>query len=224
MHECAEFVRVPVRAPWASLLAVSLLCGGIGGCAPRKVESGDVTATAPQASPAVATPVADAPPGEKSLPALNGSGPKEPLVGGCSDLCSNPRAGFEGFMRALLLENAPKGLAFVRFVDTSILVDNGAGLGEQWATWFTQGKLPERQGGIDAWVLQMAQRVGGKVIPDVLEAALGSAVVMQRHSSTSVKFEMVVPDRAGSANGSTWRVMVSRRGLEWLVSEIQDAP
>lgn len=225
MREVAGFGLVSRCMPWVSMLLFGVLLAGTGGCASRQNEAtADVVAPSPAPEPAAAEKAPEQDAGKKPLPAFNEKGPKVPLVGGCRDLCSNAKSGFEGFMRALLLQQPPQDIAFIRFVDTSILVDNGTQLGTQWATWFTEGKLPERQGGIDAWVEQVKGRVGSKLPADVLEAALGSSVVMQRHSSNSVKFQMVVPSREGATNGSGWQVMMTRRGLEWLVSEIQDAP
>ncbi len=212
---------------WAMGLGLVVALGMVA-CQSQKPTSGDVGTATGQVQGSAADVVAPSPkaqePPKKPLPAYNERAPKEPLVGGCGELCGNARQGFEGFMRAVLLEKAPNEVPYSRFLDTSILVDNGAALGPAWAQLFLEGKLPERQKGIEGWLAQYRARLGGHLTAEAVEAMLGSAVTMQRHSSSSVKFAVVVPPREGASNGASWRIMMTRRGLEWLVSEIEDAP
>jgi len=157
-------------------------------------------------------------------PAFNEKGPAAPLVGGCGDLCGSARGGFEGFIRALLATKAPKDVPFIRFVDTSILVDNNQALGADWARLFLENKLPERQGSIDAWIERYKARTGHATDAEALEAALGSTSDLTRISSTQVRFTFAPPPRDQAQTGSLWSIVVTRRGLEWLVSDITDAP
>lgn len=223
-------LRQATRGGRAVSAAVSFCALGLVGlvsCSPQAPETPQKPQATPEVKPLFTEKALPEQKGKKKLPGLpayNQKGPAVPLVGGCGDLCGSARAGFEGFIRSLLLEKAPSDLPFIRFVDSSILVDNKQALGTQWAQLFIENKLPERQGSIDAWIERYKARVGHVADPEALEAVLDSGAELSRISSTQVRFTFAPPPREGSQTAQVWSIVVSRRGLEWLVSDIADAP
>ncbi len=145
--------------------------------------------------------------------------PKESLVGGCGEECGSAKAAVVGFLKAALTRTS-EGMPFIRFVETTTLVDNGVAHGEKWSNLFLEGKLPERAQLVKEWEGEFRTRVGAPIPPEELEPWLGSGLSMNRLSSTTVRFDFNGPALEGASVSGSWSITVSLRGLEWLVSEI----
>lgn len=147
----------------------------------------------------------------------------EILVGGCKESCEAPKNAFRNYVRALFNvegEDAPK---LERFVDTTMLVDNGEELGKRWADMWISGQLDKRGEEVSAWYEKYDTRCGkasgGK---PAVEESLEIGLVFRRLSSKLVEFEYRPPVLEGAAVSDAWKVKMGMRGLEWLVQEIYD--
>ena len=148
---------------------------------------------------------------------------RDKLVGGCMESCERPENTIRTVLRLLLQE---KGLTALKpYFETSVLVHNGKHLGTRWAQLFTEQKLAERNTEIDEWITGWIAWVGDIVDPadkqkfetgiKVIEANQKRYVILYEHPQ--LKSSSTVP-----LKGPIWRIVLKPRGLEWLISEIDD--
>jgi len=148
---------------------------------------------------------------------------KEIIVGGCREACAAPKDAFRNFIRTLfgvMPESSPE---LLRFVDTTLLVDNGRRWGDEWADMWLSGKLDERRQSVADWMDGYRRRVGSLAgNPSDVEGALEAGMQFRRISSEQVEMEFVPPARDGASNSERWKLRLGLRGLEWLIQEIYD--
>jgi len=219
--------RWDYRVRWALCMAAwAVLTGGCGSkqaAGTGNASGGAGTGPGPGGSEAAAKDVVEDTGrlNPKMLPAHKLK-KEEIIVGGCRDACEDPKNAMRNFVRALF-GTGPEGLPELkRFIDSTMLKDNGQALGEKWAGLWLDRKIEERRKSVDAWVEAYRKRCGTVASADKVEESLATTMSLQRLSSRAVKFEYTPPDRSGAGNAGTWTVVVGQRGLEWLVQEIYD--
>lgn len=145
------------------------------------------------------------------------------LIGGCKESCEAPKDAFRSFVRALFDVQVTEAPILQRFIDVSMLVDNGEQLGRHWADMWVSGARKERSEEVGAWYLLYDARCGtapgGR---DAVDESLETSVVFRRISSKVVEFEYSPPALKGDSVSENWRIRMGMRGLEWLVQEIYD--
>jgi len=148
---------------------------------------------------------------------------QEIMVGGCRDACAAPKDAFRSFVRTLfdvMPEGSPE---LTRYFDTTMLVDNGKHLGDEWADLWLSQKLDQRRKSVADWVAAYRNRVGTLAgNPSDVDGALEAGMQFRRISSEQVEIELVPPARTGSSNAERWKFVLGLRGLEWLIQEIYD--
>ncbi len=178
-------------------------------------DSSPAKAQDPPASP-------EASPAKKMLPKHN-TEKQEIMVGGCRDACAAPKDAFRSFIRTLFGVMPEGNPELTRYFDTTMLVDNGKRLGDEWADLWFAGKLDSRRNSIADWVKGYQARVGTLAgIPSDVDGALEAGMQFRRLSSETVEIELVPPARNGSSNSERWKFVLGLRGLEWLIQEIYD--
>lgn len=108
------------------------------------------------------------------------------------------------------------------FVDTTTLLDNGEPVGAEWESMWMKGHFQLRQQGVERWFQRYEERLGGKVDADTLSDMLERTLTFHRISSSRVEMAFEVPATPHGQTGLRWKLGWSRRGLEWLVSQIED--
>lgn len=150
---------------------------------------------------------------------------REILVGGCNELCEDPRLALEGFLIRVLRGD---GVDEVRpWVNTAVLVHNGQRHGDAWADLFLRHDLATRRESIDKWLkgwLSWADRIIDPA--DRSQPGVGIEVVEENQRRYAVLYRHPDLDPAddGSSTGAIWRIVLSKRGYEWLVAEIDETP
>ena len=145
------------------------------------------------------------------------------LVGGCKAGCERPAQALQGFLEQVLKGG---GVDEVRpWINTATLIHNGTRYGDRWAQLFLEDRLPQRRLEIDQWLskwLQWTERILDPA--DRNKAGEGVEVLEENQSRYVVR--VLRPDLQGgggdSDSGSIWRITLTRRGLEWLVSELDE--
>ncbi len=150
---------------------------------------------------------------------------REILVGGCNESCNTASDALQGFLDAVLNR---KGLDAVRpFVNTAALIHNGKRHGDTWAQMFLDRKLGERREDIDKWLngwLGWSDRIVDPA--DRTKPSAGVTVVTENQRLYVVKYRHPDIEQAGDGRttGPIWKIVLNRRGLEWLVMEIDETP
>jgi len=85
-----------------------------------------------------------------------------------------------------------------------------------------KGQFELRQRRVEGWFQQYEERIGGKVDPDTLSNMLERTLTFHRISSSRVEMAFEIPATPDGQTGLRWKLGWSRRGLEWLVSQIED--
>lgn len=145
------------------------------------------------------------------------------LIGGCKESCEAPKDAFRNYVRALFDVQDKEAPVLQRYIDVSMLVDNGEELGRHWADMWVAGARKERSEEVAAWYLKYDARCGtapgGR---SAVDESLETAVVFRRISSKVVEFEYSPPALQDDSVSENWRIRMGMRGLEWLVQEIYD--
>lgn len=228
----------PVPAPVLFALCVLLLCG-CGRAATDAGEATAVTAAAPAAAaPApVATP---APAPEAATATTTAEAAAEiasyaarrkrvrPVIGGCEESCERPERTLNALIAALGKATEEERLEALGILfDWSQLVADGKVLGEHWAElWGDVREHARRDAEIRAW-LQGWSAWSQRLAP-------GASLATMRGAQTRIEPVpghgdlMVVRLRHPALRDDTtepeWRLVLTRRGWEWLVTEIDHQP
>jgi hypothetical protein len=146
---------------------------------------------------------------------------REILVGGCARRCRAPLDGFRGFARALWrIPDPDAAQPVLRFVDTSELVD-GEAIGRSWADLFLEGRLLERQEGIEVWRDEFVAEMGEISDAAALQAVLDGPLEMTRRSADVVVIHFALPATDKGDGGEIWHFTFGKRGLEWLLRGVE---
>jgi hypothetical protein len=189
------------------------------GCKPAdKEKSGAPPAPVIQPSPA-AKPGAAAPPVMEQRPR------RDILVGGCNDACDEPNEAIAGFLRACA---GPDNVNNVRqYVNTAALIHNTVKHGDTWAALFMERRLGKRRKEIDNWLNEWLGWVDRITDPaDRQKVSEGVEVVEenQQRFVANWRHPDLEPSPNGVSAGPVWRIVLRKRGLEWLVAEILERP
>ena len=145
------------------------------------------------------------------------------ITGGCLNTCDEPRRALNGFLIAIESGDAKK----VRpYVNTAALVHSGERLGETWEQLFIQQNLRARDESIEKWLkrwLRWVDRISDPADRDRVEAGVIVIEENQKRLVVRLRPPNLEPDPDGG-DVPVWRIVFTRRGLEWLVSEIDDRP
>ena len=148
------------------------------------------------------------------------------IIGGCKERCADPEQ-----TAALLFERLGKGdpakLLHPLF-EWSLLVVDGERLGEGWANlWADPSRHGERQQQIDAWLRSWAawtERVVEKDGLARLRAGGVEIVTVTAGEEPTARFGLRHPRLRDDTTAPVWRIELSLRGYEWLVSRIEHRP
>jgi hypothetical protein len=148
---------------------------------------------------------------------------REVLVGGCMDRCATPKLALQNFLTATLSGDTE---AVRPFVNTATLTHAGDRHGDRWAQLFMERKPDERRTDIDKWLkswVAWADRISDPADRQASTLARVSAVESnQRGYVVDYVRPSLEPDFGTRQLATTWRLTLKPRGLEWLVSEIDD--
>ena len=148
---------------------------------------------------------------------------REILVGGCLNDCEEPPRAIRGFLGAALKGDEA---AVRRYLNTAALRHNGRALGDRWAGLFVARKLGERRNEIDNWLKEWLGFADRIVDPDDRKL-IGDAIVVveENQQRTIVRYHHpALAEDPDWPERPVWRIVLKPRGLEWLVSEIDDRP
>ena len=151
--------------------------------------------------------------------------PRPAVIGGCEERCEQPQAAVELLFEKLLEEHRVAGL-YASF-DWSLLEVDGEELGARWsAMWGRLAQREVRQQQIDQWLQQWSAWVD----------AIGDRDEIVRSRMTGIEFRALPgrsdvvevsyrhPKLAKPRGEAIWRLYLTRRGYEWLVSRIDHSP
>jgi hypothetical protein len=142
---------------------------------------------------------------------------REAVIGGCDDLCEEPRPAFEGFVRALFSDDSTK---IIPFLETSLLVYNGQRKGDGWVEQWRRMEVKSRKESVLAFAAELQRACGKATDPGDVEESLKLGVRVKEISSTQVRVSYDHAAVASDDTASVWVFGLTQRGLEWLVSEI----
>lgn len=161
-------------------------------------------------------PAAPAPPPALVRP------PRTVVVGGCLADCDTADRALRAFLRAAQSGDAA---ALRRHVDTSTLHDHGAALGDRWADAWEAGRLAERETEIAAWIDRWASFSTTWIDPG--DRTRDPEFTIEKSEPRRLIARWRVPEQASDRTPRLPRALVltfGRRGLEWLVTRVEDAP
>lgn len=212
---------MPARILLALLVALS---------ACKKEERAPTTASVKEEAPALPTGAPPAPPAvesdaearAKTEEMLKSHAKKrEILIGGCREDCGDARTSFYNYMRALAKKDG--GLSAVPYLETSLMVHDGARRGDGWVELWRDHRIDERRESIRAFSRDVGAWVE-RVTPDDLEKALASGVEVEPIDEKHALVRFAHPPLPGDTTAPVWRFTFFKRGWEWLVSEIDTRP
>ena len=144
---------------------------------------------------------------------------REFLVGGCREDCGDPKTAFYNYMRAIAKKD--DGKSAIPYLETSLMVHNGARRGDEWVELWRNSRIPERRESIAAFSKETSAWIDKVVSPDALEAALADGVTFEENGQDERIVYFRHPKLEGPDDTSaSWRYRLYLRGWEWLVSEI----
>ena len=206
-----------------SLIITVLLCGSCKSNERQPAETAPSEKEAPLQSrtPKIMNPQA---PAEKIVPTAMPRVKREVLVGGCLATCEDPMESLKGFLQGAL----DKDLDTVRsHLNTARLKYNGHPLGDAWAAQFLRGELGKRRESIDKWLKDWANWVDHIIDPAERRLVDDAILVIERNQQYML-IQYHPPDRTpipnGARTGPVWRLKLEPRGLEWLVTTIDERP
>jgi hypothetical protein len=215
--------RYPIELARFILIFAALNHMGCGKNEPRKRARPVSNAAAPLQAPTpqVHNPTAPEP---KAPAAKTPRIKRDILVGGCLATCEDPLRAVRGFLDAAFR----KDLTGLRtHVNTARLVYNGSALGETWAEQYLQGDLAARRESIDKWLKSWVKWVD-HIIDPAERRLIDEAILVREQNQRQLLVQYRPPDRASNSKrevlGPQWLLTLKPRGLEWLVTEINDRP
>lgn len=150
---------------------------------------------------------------------------RETMVGGCDARCERPAEALSAFMQAVLSDRTVE--AALPFVNSARLVHNGNRLGDRWAQLYMDREWGQRREEIDKWLkdwLGWVDRISDPM--DREKHGVGFKVAVENQTVYVVHYRH--PDlQMGPGmepSGAIWRIEIRKRGLEWLVAEIEERP
>lgn len=235
----------PSRADVVGLLVVAAALGGCG-----KAPSAPAAASAPvAATPPVAAAPATAAEGTGASAAPKLAAPAtttdnaaaaevasyaarrkrvRPVIGGCEESCETPERMLNALISGLSLQGEDERLeALSVLFDWSQLVADGQVLGEPWAEmWDDVRNHPRRDAEIRAWLKSWsswAQRLAPGARLDAMRGAQTRVEAVLGHADLMV-VRLRHPALRDDTTEPEWRLLLARRGWEWLVAEIDHQP
>ena len=193
-------------------------CGQTADCEPPMVcvnKRCESPAIVNPESPASGNPTVIPPPAAVNRPIL---------VGGCLGHCNRPKDAVNHFFTAVFQPD--RNVEKIRsFFETSQLQHNQSLHGKDWVQMYLNGNLTKRSDSINQWLNQWLQWV--ERIADPMDRSLDSAairVVFQDQSRYVIEYRPpdIKEDVMQKKLGRVWRIEWRTRGLEWLVSRIND--
>ena len=230
---CGRTPHEAAKAAPAAPPAAATAQGGQPGATPAAAE-------VQAASPPSATTITNAPAAPSAAAGTSAEAAAEiagyasrrkrvrPVIGGCEESCERPERTLNALIAGLCHADANERFeALVMLFDWSQLVADGQVLGDGWAElWDDVRNHPRRDAEIRAWLLAWSgwsQRLApGANLSSMrgaqtrLEAVPGHADLMLVH----LRHPALVDD----TTEPEWRVLLTRRGWEWLVAEIDHSP
>ena len=213
------------RRRWTgrSLIMTVLLCASCKPTVPTTAEKAPSETAAPLQSrtPKIMNPEA---PEKKAVPTAIPRVKREVLVGGCLATCEDPMASLKGFLQGALVLDLD---AVRSHLNTARLKYNGHPLGDAWAAQFLRGELGKRRESIDKWLKDWAKWVDHIIDPAERRLVDDAILVIERNQQYML-VQYHPPDRTpipnGARTGPVWRLKLEPRGLEWLVTTIDERP
>ena len=162
-------------------------------------------------------------PAMKSTPAVEPRRKREVLVGGCLATCETPKSAVAHFLQATM----KRDIDTVRsHINTARFIHNGNRLGEGWAAQFLNGELGKRRTSIDTWLKSWLSWVD-HIIDPADARVIDSAIEIVEQNQRRLLVVYRPPDRHmtnAQSPSATWRLTFEPRGLEWLVTKLQEHP
>lgn len=151
--------------------------------------------------------------------------PKPAVIGGCAEACDSPSKAIELFFDAL--QAADRDVRLRPLFDWSILRVDDEEKGNRWADmWGQPRKRAQRDKEIDAWLHHWSKWVDRIAESDSLVRAKMSGVELRplpgRQDVIEVAFRH--PKLKDDTTERQWRLYMTLRGYEWLISRIDHRP
>jgi hypothetical protein len=143
---------------------------------------------------------------------------REILVGGCREDCGDPKSAFYNYIRAIAKKDA--GKSAIPYLESSLMVHDGARRGDEWVALWRDMRLAERRESVERFAAETSKWVERVESPDALEQALASGVTFEEKGEGEALVLFRHPPLPGDDSAPTWRYRMTKRGWEWLVSEI----
>lgn len=170
-------------------------------------------------APAQAKPARPTPP-----PSAQRRKRRPTIIGGCDERCETPQLAANTFFDAL---QRPEPAATVRqLIDWSLLELDGDKRGDRWSDmWADRRQHPKRAAEISAWLdgwlatLRLAKQA------DLLRSRASGVQIKPLAGRTDVvEMRWRHPPLPKAGGEPEWRILWTRRGYEWLISRIDQAP
>lgn len=151
--------------------------------------------------------------------------PKRAVIGGCNESCETPNKAVGLLFDALAAQDRADKLRTL--FEWSLLRVDGADKGSGWAElWGNPRDRPRRDAEIDEWLAHWSSWVERIVEPQGLVSTRMSGVEVKRIVGRKDLVEVRIrhPKLSEDNTESTWRLQLTRRGYEWLISEVDHNP
>ncbi len=151
--------------------------------------------------------------------------PRPAVIGGCEERCERPEGAVELLFEKLLDERRVQGL-YASF-DWSLLEVDGEDLGARWSgMWGRLDRREVRRKQIDQWLRNWSAWVGEVDDRDEIVRSRITGIELRALPDRSDVVEVSYrhPKLAKPRGEAIWRLHLTRRGYEWLVSRIDHSP
>jgi hypothetical protein len=140
------------------------------------------------------------------------------LVGGCMELCDDPLKSFHNYLFSL--KNDKTGISAVKFLDTTTLVYNGEELGKNWAEMWKNMQEMTRKESIESFAKKMTEWTSKVRSLYELDQAIVNGIRVRENWTTRMVIDFIPPVIEDMENIFHWVYILKPRGLEWLITEI----
>jgi len=212
----------------ALLIAAVVSTAACKGPAARPAATAD-NARSPTSKPAATpAPAAPAPATPTAVDHSDRRRIKPAVIGGCRQACDTP-AETVGLLADGLANKDIKGRvgAIRALFDWSLLFVDGVDLGARWAEmWGDYRRRGARDAAIDAWLTGWAAWADRVDEPDGLVRMKMGGIALKKvpGRSDTVVVRLRHPKMKGDAGEPVWRLELTLRGYEWLISRIEHRP
>lgn len=201
--------------------------------APTSATAAAPPSNAPGAAPAIeAAAAAAAPSAEAAAAEIAGYAARRkrvrPVIGGCEESCERPERTLNALIAGLSHADSEQRFeALVVLFDWSQLVADGQVLGDGWAElWDDVRNHPRRDAEIRAWLLSWSawsQRLAPSASLESMRGAQTQFEAVPGHAELMV-VRLRHPALRDDTTEPEWRMVLARRGWEWLVAEVDHSP